>query len=393
MSNEIELDDFNLEDIKSASISSQDTFSKNKKKIDLNEKKIDDIIKELFSEDEDSNENFKEDNKKQDNKQDFSQIQKEQVHNENKDENEKRLEENEKEEDEKEEEQKDNEYKNDIDIRMDFTWLPLNKKWSEKLMSKKFMEKDCIGDGDCQFRSIETALTNAGYKMDNNKLRRILGKYINKLPNEHFYNILQNYRIEKQNGEFKGGWNPFYVKTKRQFINNIVKSGFHFEGDSITLELLSKALGVDFIIFDNKYNITDLSDTENLNDKLIILYYTRDASSNNNGHYKTIGLSMNETIDNRKDNKILTIFKRNKLPKEIDIILDKHTFLLEHIKELYGGYNKEDVKLNKILYDIGEKLDIKLTSSDKKKIMVILRNWLQNLDYFKEIKNTQPHIV
>lgn len=358
------LEDIDLDDIKTASVNFENKNNLvQSKENNLNEKKINDIIKELFSEDDfkDNKEDNQNINKEQIYEKNSKGIEYESLHDEikNKDEN---LEENKIEE-------------NEENIKIDFTWIPLNKKWSNKLMSNKFMEKDCIGDGDCQFRSIETALTNAGSKMDSAKLRRIIGKYIYKIPNEQFYNILQNYRIEKENGEFKGTWNPFYVKTKRQFINNIIKSGFHFEGDSITLELLSKALGIDFIIFDNSYNITDLSDTDNLHNKLIILYYIKNK---NGGHYKTIGL----LSDNGK---IQTIFKRSKLPKEIDILLDKHTFLLEHIKELYGGYNQKDVKLNKILYDIEEKLDLKLTKSDKRKIMVILRSWLQNLDYFKKI--------
>lgn len=353
------LDDINLDDIKTASFYSEENSNKIENETDLNKKKINDIIDELFSVDKESTKDDLEDDiedDENDNDNDKKDVNKSKEQSEGT-KNDDKIE-------------KDN-------IKLDYTWFPLDKKWTVKLMSDKFVEKDCTGDGNCQFKSIETALTNAGYKMDHTKLRKIIGRYINKLPNSEFYNILQNYRIEKQNGEFKGKWNPFYVKTKRQFINNIVTSGFHFEGDSITLGLLSKAMGIDFIIFNSSYNIIDTSDHDNLNDKLIILYYIR---SDNTGHYKTIGLNIG-------NNKIQTIFKRSKLPREIDILLDKHTFLLEHIKELYGGYTKKsDIKLNKILHDIETKLEFKLSNSDKKKIMVILRNWLQNLDFFENTR-------
>lgn len=156
-----------------------------------------------------------------------------------------------------------------------FTWDPLPKEWCEKLLSENFVIKNCLGDGNCQFRSIETALTNAGCKTTHERLRQSICKYINSLENSKFYEIIQNYRIEKQNGEFIGDWNPFAIRNKRQFNAQLRKPGFNFQGDNITLSLISKAMNVDIILLDNELYITDLSNTDNLQPKLIVLFYDK----------------------------------------------------------------------------------------------------------------------
>jgi hypothetical protein len=125
-----------------------------------------------------------------------------------------------------------------------------------KLMSDAFYVKDCLGDGNCQFRSIETALADAGYRMSHEKLRRLIAQYINQMSNDEF---LASYKIigwKKNMENLKAIWNPYQVKSKREFINHVTKSGFHFQGDNITLSL-SKAIKIDFVIFDDNYNITN----------------------------------------------------------------------------------------------------------------------------------------
>lgn len=335
MNLELELDDINLDDIKTASVDFEK--NENKKELELvNDDK--EIGKQIVEKGESSKveDKITDDNDKSENKDQEEVVKEKEI------------------------------------TKLDLTWVPLNKRWCTKLMCNNFFEKDGEeGNGS----DLIMALTNIGYKVDNPKLKRLVSKYINNLPNSKFYDILQEYRTQKQNGELVEKWNPFYVKTKRHLINSIMTFNFS-ANDTTTLDILSKAIGIDFIIFDNNnYNIIDLGDSEKLNDKVVILWF----SSTPTIHYKAVGL--------KNDKGIQTIFKRNKLPREIDILLDKHTFLLEHIKELYGGYNKGDIKLNKIIKDIEDKLEIKLSSTDKKKVMVILRNWLDNLDFFKKIKS------
>lgn len=251
--------------------------------------------------------------------------------------------------------------------KKEFEWVPLDEKWQSKLLSKSFMQKDCDGDGNCQFRSIETALTDAGYKTNHSRLRRLIAKYINTMSDKGFHEMLENYRLEKENSEFRGGWDPMQVKNKRQFIKIVKQTGFYFEGDNITLALLSKAINVDFIIMDDDYNVTDLSNPDELKPKVIILYYVK------SGHYKTIGIK-------NKHGTIKTIFKREHLPKELDTIIDKYNFFVEHVKAAMTVMEK--ATLNKILKTVQSNIQLELSQEDKKLIMTIVKHIfnLQKLD-------------
>lgn len=245
-----------------------------------------------------------------------------------------------------------------------YYWEPISEKWASKLGSPNFMIKNCLGDGNCQFRSIETALTQGGYRATHEKLRKLLAKYILSIDNKVFIDIIKTYQIEKQNGEFVGNWDPMTIKNKRDFIKIIKRPGFDFQGDFISLELISRAIGIDIIIFTNDLDIINLSDPDNLQNKIIILYYDKDQ-----GHYKTIGLK-------KKEDKFETIFKRSKLQNEISRILDKDSFLSFHIDDICNADSinceKSKLHLNYIINKLEERLDVKISRNDKKKVMQLI---------------------
>jgi hypothetical protein len=145
-----------------------------------------------------------------------------------------------------------------------------------------------------------------------------------------------------------------------------------------SLSLLSKAIGIDFIILDNSYNITNLSNDDKYNAKIVILYYIKD--NDHNGHYQTIGLKNN--------NKIITLFFRSNLPKEIDLILDRHSYLLEHVTHIYQTTIKHKLTLNHVINQIEHITQTKLNATDKKLILIILRNILQNEAFFTYVKQS-----
>lgn len=252
-------------------------------------------------------------------------------------------------------------------------WCEMNEIWKIKLNSEKFKICDGPGDGNCQFRSIETALKNCGMKINHQKLRTLVGRYINNLSYIEFEKILQSYKLEKDKGEFIGQWNPYYVKTKREFSKQIQQPGFNFEGDNLTLSILSKVLKVDFLIFDNKYNIIEISNDQ-YNENMIMLYYEH---NNKYGHYGTIGFR-------GKRGKIHTILNRNNLPEEILIILDKDKFMLKHIELIYK--ENSQVKLN----DIIEKLITRVYNGNctinRKHMIKLVNEWLHNEKVFKSLK-------
>jgi hypothetical protein len=257
-----------------------------------------------------------------------------------------------------------------------FIWEPIDERWSKKLLSECFVIKNCLSDGNCQFRSIETALTNAGHKTDHEKLRRSICKYINNIDNNEFFNIIQSYRLEKQHGEFEGNWDPFVIKNKRDFIKQLKQPGFNFQGDNITLSLISQSLNIDIIILDDNLNITDLSNPEKLNQKLIILYFDK-----KNKHYKTIGIKLKK--------KVHSIFKRSDLPIEILRIIDKQNFFLHHIQTICLQELKcKKLNLNTVIKSLENKLQIPLSNKDKETIFKIIRTILENENYFNKIKSS-----
>jgi len=254
---------------------------------------------------------------------------------------------------------------------IDYIWEPLSNIWQTKLMSKKFCIKNCLADDNCKYRSIESALINAGYKTNPMKLRKMIGKYIYKLELTEFFTIIENYRVEKSIGEYIGEWDPFTIKNKRDFINEINKPSFHFCSDFTTLNLISKVTGIDFIILKDDYTINNISDTDNLNARIIILYNIKDKNE-----FQAIGLKIRT--------KIQSVFKRQSLPKELNILTDKQSFLLQHIKLICeNDIQCENIQLNSILKTLENNLQIKLKNQDKKQSLGIIKSWLDNNNFFK----------
>ena len=103
---------------------------------------------------------------------------------------------------------------------------------------------------------------------------------------------------------------------------------------------------------------------DKLNSEPVKLYYDKNGS-----HYKTIGLK-------KKEDKFQTIFKRSKLPEEINRILDKQSFLSFHIENICNNdpqnCGKSKLHLNYILNKLEERLGVKISRNDKKNVMEII---------------------
>jgi hypothetical protein len=280
--------------------------------------------------------------------------------------------------DEEEDEDDQEEHNEDVNQKpnrnvkkIDYIWESLSNIWQTKLMSEKFYIKNCLADDNCKYRSIESALINAGYKTNNVKLRKMIGKHIYKLELKDFFTIIENYRVEKSIGEYIGEWDPYSIKNKKEFINEIKKPTFHFCSDFTTLNLICKVTGIDFIILKDDYTINNISDVDNLNTRMIILYNIKDKNE-----FQAMGLKIRT--------KIQSIFKRQLLPKELSILTDKQSFLLQHIKLICeNDIQCENIQLNSILKTLENNLQTKLKTQAKKQSLGIIKLWLDNSNFFK----------
>ena len=202
----------------------------------------------------------------------------------------------------------------------DYGWEKISKQWKTKLNVKKnyFAILDCGGNGDCLFHCISEAL-NEPYNLsseliDTQYLRNIAAEQIN---GDNFPLILENYKIEKENNEFQGYWDPSTIENKEQLQKEIKICGNNFWGDHILLQLIQKKLDINIIIFKtNIYNILMENDNTNLEiqfldenkDVTIMLYYISET------HYQLIGYF--------DGNLIQTKFNKNQIPDEIKKLIN-----------------------------------------------------------------------
>lgn len=162
----------------------------------------------------------------------------------------------------------------------------------------QLVRKNVKADGNCQFYCISEALAGT-VDIDADGLRQVAAMQVSLLDDARWQMIRHSYILEVQTGMFSGGWNPFEVNSREDFANFILSpletgNYRHFEGDQITLILLSEALGVNFIVVDTtKESALVINDTIGLK-KFIMLFY---FSEPNYKHYQLLGLvQQNHTI-------------------------------------------------------------------------------------------------
>jgi hypothetical protein len=260
-------------------------------------------------------------------------------------------------------------------------WSKLDDRWNKILLQEDdsitFVKKDVLGDGNCQFRSIEKALKNESKTKEryfdgitHKNLRQLISDFIiNQLSDDEFNMIIDSYKMEKDSGEFMGYWDPYKIKNKMDFAKQIRKTGFHFQGDDITLMLLSRSLNVDFIILNEEsYTINQLSE---LHPSIIILMYKKIHMAG--GHYQLIGIRKNKNI-------VDTIFNRDFLPDILQNILNKEKYLHEHVKKCYQNISANKFTLiNVYNYLKQEVLNRKLRKSEKQVISNLLQEFVQKI--------------
>ena len=148
---------------------------------------------------------------------------------------------------------------------------------------------ECGSEGDCLFYAIAEALNFENMKsmadadiFTAESLRELAAEQINY---EIFPLIIESYRLEADSFDFNGNWEPNDIETPEDLKSELIVPGNNYWGDIIVLQLLQKALGINFIIFRSDKPLMYPTATENSNyDKSIILYYE------SNIHFKLIGI-------------------------------------------------------------------------------------------------------
>ena len=194
----------------------------------------------------------------------------------------------------------------------EYGYEKISKKWNNRLCEKYknslYGVIDCGSNGDCLFHCIAEALHDKT-DIDNEKLsiEILRQKASEKVDDNNFDIILENYKCEIETNVFEGLWDPSTIKSKDELREEMCKCGDSFWGDHIILQLLQEAFKFNTIIFnsgeyDNNFTIHPLCSLEKYDDT-ILLYYQEGY------HFQLLGYFI--------DNKMKTVFKRHELPKKL----------------------------------------------------------------------------
>lgn len=283
-----------------------------------------------------------------------------------------------------------------------YEWVQLNENWGKKLLSDKFLLYDTIDDEN---KNIESVLVNSKFVKPKG-IKQKFKKYLNDLSFQEFSQIINSYK-NKNNKEFFGDFDIYKVKTRNTLIKELTKA--NLQTDNTTLHILSHIFDLDFIIFDEDTKKIIIPENK-LHKNIILIYKLRDERNNKfenkteseveseveseleseeskktkirKYHVKLIGIKSNDMND------IKTKFIRNKLPKELLNILDRHTFLLSHAQNAIEiiKLNNGKLSIKDIMKEINKNIQLKLPESDIDNLMIILKNLINQENFKKSIK-------
>ncbi len=193
----------------------------------------------------------------------------------------------------------------------EYGWEDFDEQWQEKLMLGKKLNRygiiDCGGEGDCLFHCVIEALKEHGEPcIDVENLRNLVAYEVTE---ENFDIILETYKLEKENDEFDGLWDPEKITCIEDLRKEIRTPGDNFWGDHILIQLLEKALNINIIILntedlqfeENNYNIQPRCNP--INKSIVSVFLSYCFSS----HFQLVGYFNGDLMK--------TAFKYNEIPK------------------------------------------------------------------------------
>lgn len=179
---------------------------------------------------------------------------------------------------------------------------------------------DCGANGDCLFEVIAEAHNqNEYFNSESTEVHKMLfademrKAAVDQINEDNFDLILESYKTACETGEFYEEWDPYDIKNIKELQNALRKGGNQQWGDFIMLQLLQKALKINFIILNSEdYSKKRLEERFTIHSsglginpeyKTIILYYLDQC------HFQLIGYF--------KEGTIYTLFDYKDIPQEL----------------------------------------------------------------------------
>jgi len=211
-------------------------------------------------------------------------------------------------------------------------WIP----WKNKFGIEGMCQADCGAGGHCQFLALSAGLRPV-YNYSAAQLRGLAGAEALKLSDDQFRGIIDVYREELKDGEFAGTWDPRQCKTKadlqRAIVTpNVTGDGNAYQGDAVTVDLLSRALRVNVVVFYHRQGYSYEYGASSFRYTTCLLYH----SGGNFHHYQLLGiLEQARTSSNRVSSalppQVRTLFDVTNLPKCLQLYLDSKKRRCDHV--------------------------------------------------------------
>lgn len=211
----------------------------------------------------------------------------------------------------------------------EYGWEKLDNGWVRRMnrsLDKEERSKfcrwgvlDCGSNGDCLFETVAEAFNQSNYfdpeedVSDIKLATEIRAEAADQIDDDNFDLIIESYKTACETGEFYEAWDPYDIETPKELRAALRTSGNTQWGDYIMLQLIQKALNINFIILNSEnYGGKSLKDRFTIHScglgldpskRTVILYYLDGI------HFQLVGYF--------KDDHLITLFEYEQIPKEL----------------------------------------------------------------------------
>lgn len=214
--------------------------------------------------------------------------------------------------------------------KLDHGWIRRMNSFLKKEERSKFCRwgvLDCGANGDCLFEVIAEAINQSNYFNSKDGITDVKLAYeiresaADQIDDDNFDIIIDSYKSACETGEFYEGWDPYDIETPKELKAVLKTKGNTQWGDYIMIQLVQKALNINFIILNSeKYEGKTVKERFTIHStalgfdperRTIILYYVDEL------HFQLIGYF--------KDEHLITLFEYDQIPKELMAVYREDT--------------------------------------------------------------------